>query len=84
MNRWQIIALLAIGFALGSIGTSACGDAEAGSAEGTARAVVYLNLGAGGENCVTLGVANEDCCPDGFSVVGVNGSDLESLVCLED
>lgn len=61
------------------------GEAGLDGLDGTSsRTVVLVTHNASGVECVVDRMADEDCCPEGFSVAGTYTEGIEAAVCVED
>ena len=94
MNRWKTIAMMSMGFTCGVVWTAACGGADSAKADdsgyGGARTVLELLYSTSGSRCFKDtydGMIGEDCCPPGFTFVGIaerGGDEGQHQVCLQD
>ena len=87
MDKWKTICLVSVGFSCGIAFTVACNAGSQANAigNGSGRAVVEVRYLDYGEECATgYFEGTYDCCPVGFTAVGVGAENGSTVVCLED
>lgn len=63
--------------------TGETGPAGPAGASSAARTVLNLRTDAAGNSCYFENVGNPDCCPSGFTAIGVGSDTFPGLACLE-